>query len=70
MITEDFIFELSQTIFYYVRENYSLTLQEKAAIYDILESGPSIEEISSIMALITESINRTPSNVIQFKNEY
>jgi hypothetical protein len=70
MIIEEFTFQLSQCIFEYVRENYSLTLQEKTMIYKIIEGTPSIEEIYSILNLIDESIKRTPSNIIQFENEH
>jgi|LakMenE01Jun11ns_1017448.scaffolds.fasta_scaffold8510392_2 hypothetical protein len=70
MIIEEFTFQLSQCIFDFVRENYSLTLQEKAMIYNIIEGTPSIEEIYSILNLIDESIKRTPSNILQFKNEH
>ena len=70
MIIEEFTFQLSQCIFDFVRENYSLTLQEKAMIYNIIEGTPSIEEIYSILNLIDESIKRTPSNILQFENEH
>jgi hypothetical protein len=71
MKSDEFIFNLSQSIFDYTKDNYSLTLKEKQTIYSVIERDDvELREIIAVLLCIDESIKRTPINVIQFKNEY
>jgi hypothetical protein len=70
MKSDEFIFNLSQSIFDYTKDNYSLTLKEKQTIYSVIERDDAeLRDIAAILVCIDESIKRTPINVIQFKNE-
>ena len=70
MKSDEFIFNLSQSIFDYTKDNYSLTLKEKQTIYSVIERDDAeLRDIVAILVCIDESIKRTPINVIQFKNE-
>ena len=70
MKSDEFIFNLSQSIFDYTKDNYSLTIKEKQTIYSVIERDDAqLRDIVAILVCIDESIKRTPINVIQFKNE-
>lgn len=69
MKQETFALNLSRCIFEYITEDYALTIQEKKTILTAINSNSiSLEQIALIIELIKDSINRTPDNVIPFKN--
>jgi hypothetical protein len=71
MNTDEFISNLSKSIFLYTKDNHSLTSEEKQSIYSIIdEDDAKLRDIAAILLCIDESIKRTPINVIQFKNEH
>lgn len=71
MKQEVFTLNLSRCIFEYISEDYALTLQEKKTILTAINSNSiTLEQINLIIQLIIDSINRTPINVIPFKNEH